>query len=99
MEFITDLKHWIPVFTGMTGKEISMATIEELKGLMLKVGIKKEIVNDVQPAQAICGRVMDSADYPAFLVAVEERYGVSIEDRYALKMKSLNDFINFINGE
>ncbi len=74
-----------------------MATIEELKGLMLKIGIKEEIVNDVKPAQAICGRIMDSADYPAFLVAIEERYGVTIEDRYALKLKSLNDFISFIN--
>ncbi len=76
-----------------------MATIEELKGLMLKIGIKESIVKDITPAQAICGRVMDSADYPAFLVAVEERYGVQIEDRYALKLKSLNDFVKFINGE
>ena len=75
-----------------------MATIEELKGLMLKVGIKENVVNEVQPAQAICGRVMDSADYPAFLVAVEERYGVAIEDRYALKLKSLNDFVNYIKA-
>jgi acyl carrier protein len=79
-------------------KELSMATIEELKGLMLKIGIKESIVNEVTPAQPIAGRVMDSADYPAFLVAVEERYGVQIDDRYALKLKSLNDFVNFING-
>ncbi|HEX9024342.1 MAG TPA: acyl carrier protein [Geobacteraceae bacterium] len=74
-----------------------MATIEELKELMLKIGITESVVSEVKPAQAICGRVMDSADYPAFLVAVEERYGVQIEDRYALKLKSLNDFIRFIN--
>ncbi len=74
-----------------------MATIEEIKELMLKIGIKEEIVKEVKPAQAICGRIMDSADYPAFLVALEERYGVTIEDRYALKLKSLNDFIRLIN--
>ncbi len=74
-----------------------MATVEEIKGLMLKIGIKEEIVNDVKPAQAICGRIMDSADYPAFLVAVEERYGVAIDDRYALKLKSLDDFVEYVN--
>jgi acyl carrier protein len=40
---------------------------------------------------------MDSVDYPAFLAAVEERFGVRIEDRYALKLKSLNDFMNYIS--
>ena len=75
-----------------------MATIEELKVLMLKIGIEESIVGEVNPAQPIGGRVMDSADYPAFLVAVEERYGVTIDDRYALKLKSLNDFMNFVNG-
>jgi len=75
-----------------------MATIDELKGLMMKIGIDGSIVDEVKPAQAICGRIMDSADYPAFLVAVEERYGVWIEDRYALKLKSLNDFVNLINA-
>jgi acyl carrier protein len=75
-----------------------MATIEELKEVMLKIGIEESIVKEVSPGQPIAGRVMDSADYPAFLVAVEERYGVQIEDRYALKLKSLNDFANFINS-
>jgi acyl carrier protein len=77
---------------------MEMANIEELKELMLKIGIEKEIVNGITPAQPIAGRVMDSADYPAFLVAVEERYGVTIDDRYALKLKSLNNFVEFING-
>ena len=75
-----------------------MATIEELKGIMVKIGIEEGLVRELKPAQPIAGRIMDSADYPAFLVAVEERYGVAIEDRYALKLKSLNDFVEFING-
>lgn len=75
-----------------------MANIEELKEVMMKIGIDGGIVSGVGPTQPIAGRVMDSADYPAFLVAVEERYGVTIDDRYALKLKSLNDFANFINS-
>jgi acyl carrier protein len=74
-----------------------MNVVNELKELMLKIGIKESIVNGVDPAQPLAGRVMDSLAYSAFLVAVEERYGVKIVDRYALKLKSLNDFQNFIN--
>jgi acyl carrier protein len=74
-----------------------MATIEELKGIMLKIGIEEGLVRELKPAQPIAGRIMDSVDYPAFLAAVEERFGVRIEDRYALKLKSLNDFMNYIN--
>lgn len=77
---------------------MEMATIEELKEVMLKIGIEQSVVKEVGPAQPIAGRVMDSGDYPAFLVALEERYGVAIEDRYALRLKSLSDFVNFINS-
>jgi acyl carrier protein len=74
-----------------------MDIINELKELMLKVGIRESIVNEVDPAQPLAGRVMDSLAYTTFLVAVEESYRVKIVDRYALKLKSLNDFMNFIN--
>ena len=74
-----------------------MATIEDFKGIMLNIGIEEGLVRELKPAQPIAGRLMDSVDYPAFLAAVEERFGVRIEDRYALKLKSLNDFMNYVN--
>ncbi len=76
------------------GKELTV--VNELKELMLKIGIDENIVKEVDPTQAIAGQVMDSADYPAFIVAIEERYGVKIADRYSLKLRSLNDFKNYI---
>lgn len=75
-----------------------MATVEELKELMLKIGIRDTIVSELKPSQPIAGRAMDSADYPAFIVAVEERFGVDIDDRYALRLKSMKDFVEFINS-
>lgn len=75
-----------------------MTAISELKELMVKTGIKESIVNEVNPSMPLAGRVMDSLAYSAFIVAVEERYGIKILDRYALKIKSLNDFANFINS-
>lgn len=75
-----------------------MNIINELKDIMLKIGIKESVVNEVDLAQPLAGRVMDSLAYSAFLVAVEERYGIKIVDRYALKLKSLNDFMNLIKS-
>ena len=75
-----------------------MNVINELKELMSKIGIQDSIVDEVNPTMPLAGRVMDSLAYSAFLVAVEERYGVKILDRYALKLKSLNDFANFIKS-
>ncbi len=70
--------------------------INELKELMRGIGIEDRIVNETGPDQRLAGHVMKSADYPAFIVAVEEHYGVRIPDRYSLKLRSLNDFVNFI---
>jgi acyl carrier protein len=50
----------------------------------------------MNPALTLAGNTMDSADYPAFLDAIEERYGINVDDRYALKLKTLNDFVKFI---
>jgi acyl carrier protein len=71
--------------------------INELKELMLNIGVEERIVNEVGPDQTLAGRVMDSVDYTAFIVAIEERYGVKVTDRYALKLRTLNDFKNYIN--
>lgn len=73
-----------------------MDVIGELKKIMLEIGIEESIVNDIKPDERIAGSAMDSTHYPAFLVEVEERYGIAITDRYSLKLRTLNDFKNLI---
>jgi acyl carrier protein len=70
-----------------------MATIDELKELMLNVGINGNIVAGVNPAELLSIQGVDSLDFPAFAVAVEERYGVKISDSDSLRLKTLNDYI------
>jgi len=41
----------------------------------------------------------DSIDYPAFALAVEERYGVRISDAEALRLKTLADFEHCIKAK
>jgi acyl carrier protein len=73
-----------------------MATINELKELMLKIGMNGDIVAGMDPAKPISLQGVDSLDCPAFALAVEERCGVKISDADSLKLKTLNDFVKYI---
>jgi acyl carrier protein len=70
--------------------------ISELKELMRHIGMDDSIVQDMNPAHALAGKHMDSADYPVFLDAIEERCGITVDDGYALKRKTLIDFVTFM---
>jgi acyl carrier protein len=73
-----------------------MPVINELKELMLDIGIEEPVVKDVGPEQILAGHVMDSVHYTAFIVAIEERFKIRVSDRYALKLRTLNDFSSYI---
>jgi acyl carrier protein len=75
-----------------------MANINELKELMLNIGVNTDIVSGVDPAEPLSLQGVDSLDCPAFAIAVEERYGVKLSDADSLKLKTLNDFANYINA-
>ena len=76
-----------------------MANINELKELLLGIGVEAEVVNTVTSTAALSQYNFDSLDWPAFIVAVENRYGVKISDGDSLRLKTLNDFIQVIEAE
>ncbi len=75
-----------------------MATINELKELMLNIGVDGDIVAGVDPVEPLSLQGVDSMDCPAFAMAVEERYGVKISDAESLRLKTLNDFVAYISA-
>ena len=83
----------------ITERRTKMATINELKELMLNIGMDRDIVAGVDPAEALSLQGVDSVDCPAFAVAVEERYGVKLSDADSLKLKTLNDFAKYITAK
>lgn len=74
------------------------ATFDELKGLMLSVGMDEALVQGIDAARPLTQQGMDSVDYPAFALALEERYGQTISDADSLRLKTLDDFLAFVNG-
>jgi len=70
-------------------------TISALKELMLATGIDAELVSRLDPARPLIQQGVDSVDYPGFILAFEDAFGIAISDADSLRLKTLNDFMNF----
>jgi acyl carrier protein len=75
-----------------------MVTIDDLKQLMCEAGLDEKMVAAVNATEPLLLQGFDSIDFPVFALAVEEHYGKTVSDSDALKLKTLNDFLTFING-
>jgi acyl carrier protein len=53
------------------------------------------LVRRIDPARPLIQQGVDSVDYPGFIVAFEEAFGIAISDAESLRLKTLNDFVNF----
>lgn len=73
------------------------ATVTEMKELMLKIGMEPELVEGLDPALPLSTQGVDSVDCPAFAVALEEKYDVKLTDTDSLRIKTINDFVDFVN--
>ena len=71
-------------------------TVEDLKELMLDIGIDRATVDSLAPDSPLATQGVDSVDCPAFAVALEGKYNVTITDSDSLRLKTLNDFIAFV---
>lgn len=73
-----------------------VVTTEELKELMLEIGMDKILVAQIAPDTPLASQGVDSIDCPSFAVALEGKYGVTISDSDSLRLKTLHDFISFV---
>ena len=70
-------------------------TVIALKELMVANGIAAELVSRIDPARPLNQQGVDSVDYPGFILAFEDAFGIAISDAESLRLKTLNDFVNF----
>lgn len=74
-------------------------TLSALKELMLAINLDKGLVEVLDPDQLLSQQGFDSLDFPAFAIAVEKQCGVKISDADSLRLKSLNDFVRYLNAK
>lgn len=71
-------------------------SVEELRTLLVEAGVKPDLAKALDPASPLLRQGVDSVDFPAFCVLVEERYGQALNDEKALSLRTLEDFARHI---
>jgi acyl carrier protein len=75
-----------------------MDVAEELKKLILTIGVDEKVVDTINPEWPLVGHVLDSLAYTEFVEAVENRFGFRMLDRYSLRVTSLNEFAGLVTN-
>ncbi|GFK93926.1 hypothetical protein NNJEOMEG_01764 [Fundidesulfovibrio magnetotacticus] len=70
--------------------------IQELRELLMEAGVDRAVAGAVRSEAPLLRQGVDSLDYPAFSLAVESRYGLSIDERDSLSLRTLDDFAAYI---
>lgn len=73
-----------------------MDVTEELKKLILTIGIDEKVFDAINPEWPLVGHVLDSLAYTEFVEAVENHFGFRMLDRYSLRVTSLNEFAGLV---
>lgn len=73
-------------------------TALELKALLGEIGMRPEAAQALDPAKPLLTQGVDSADYPAFLALLEERFGLDIDQAEGQALRTLEDFAAFLNS-
>lgn len=72
-------------------------TREELLDLFLDAGVEPDVVDGLDPSLPLSRQGVDSVDYPAILLAIADRFKVSISEKEACELKTLEDFEKRLN--
>lgn len=73
-------------------------TASSLKALLGEIGMRPETVEALDPAKPLLAQGVDSADYPAFLALLEERFGLDTEGLEGQGLRTLEDFAALLNS-
>ena len=69
-----------------------------LRALLGEIGMRPEVAQAVDPARPLLAQGVDSADYPAFLALLEERFGLDMDEAGGRVPRTLEDFAAFLHA-
>jgi acyl carrier protein len=72
-------------------------TVSDIIAIMKEAGINPEIVSGLKLDVPLFRQGLDSIDLPVIAVATEKKYGVDLSDADAAKLKTINEFVLFLN--
>jgi acyl carrier protein len=66
--------------------------------LMKEAGIDAEIIVKLKYDEPLLSQGLDSIDLPVIAVAAEKKFKVDLSDANAEQLKTINDFVAFVNA-
>ena len=74
-------------------------TASELAKLLDEIGLRPEVVRALDPGKPLTSQGVDSADYPAFVALLEERFGLDMDKADTQLLRTLEDFAAYISAK
>ncbi len=75
-----------------------MVTRQDLLKLFVDAGVEQGVADALKPDLPLSKQGVDSVDYPAILLAIADRFQVSISEKEACELKTLADFEKRLNA-
>lgn len=72
-------------------------TAADLLALMREVGIEENIIAKLDFSKPLYHQGLDSIDFPIIAAATEKKYNIDLSDADATDLKTVNDFVAFVN--
>ena len=72
-------------------------SLEDLLIFMLEAGIPGETVKFLKPGEPLLKQGLDSMDYPAFVLTLEDRLGITIGEKEAMRLRTLEDYQRYLS--
>lgn len=73
--------------------------IDQLRELIVQAGGNAQTVHELEPDQAVAHNALDSFGFTAFIAAIEERFAIRVSDKSSVKLRSLNDFAQYVEAQ
>lgn len=71
-------------------------SLADLLPLLSRSGVSREVVDAINPSLPLSRQGVDSIAHPLFILAVEDRFGVRVDEERALSLRTLDDFLAFL---
>jgi acyl carrier protein len=72
-------------------------TGNDITAIMKTVGIDPKTVDALKMDIPLVHQGLDSIDMPVIAVAVEKKFGIDLSEANATQLKTINDFVTFVN--
>lgn len=74
-------------------------TTVEIIEIMKNVGVNEKIIKNLKNDVPLLSQGLDSIDMPAIAAAAETKFKIDMSDILADKMKTVDEFVAFINSK